>query len=77
MPGQAWLELRIDAARSPDGRVDPDRPGAVLHQRALFAPKGLLGRLYWWAMLPFHTFIFSSMARTLAARAADSPVAVR
>lgn len=61
VPGQAWLEFRIE----------PDGAGAVLHQRALFAPKGVLGRAYWWALVPFHGFIFAAMVRVLAQRAED------
>lgn len=61
VPGAAWLEWRI--APRPGGH------GAHLTQRALFAPRGLLGRLYWWSMLPFHAFIFASMLRSLAHQA--------
>lgn len=57
LPGDAWLEFRLE----PDG---PDR--TVLHQRALFAPRGLIGRLYWWVLVPFHGPIFTSMVRSLA-----------
>jgi uncharacterized protein YbjT (DUF2867 family) len=59
LPGRAWLEFHIAAA---DG-------GSELRQRALFAPKGLLGRLYWWVLVPFHGMIFPTMATTLARRA--------
>ncbi len=27
-----------------------------------FRPKGLLGRLYWYSVLPFHYFVFQGMA---------------
>lgn len=59
LPGKAWLEFRVAAQGA----------GSVLRQRALYAPKGLLGRLYWWAMVPFHRLIFPAMAATLARRA--------
>ena len=59
LPGRAWLEFRMVG----------DGDGSVLHQRALFAPKGLLGRLYWWVLVPFHGMIFPTMATTLARRA--------
>ncbi|MET0812366.1 MAG: DUF2867 domain-containing protein, partial [Microbacterium sp.] len=36
---------------------------------AVFFPHGLAGRLYWLAVLPFHGFIFSGMARRIAATA--------
>lgn len=61
LPGRAWLEWRI--AGSPEG--------TRLTQRALFAPRGLFGRLYWWAMSPFHPLIFASMVRALAREAED------
>lgn len=64
LPGEAWLEFSIE-----DG--DP----AVLHQKALFLPRGLAGHLYWWAISPFHGVVFGSMIRQLidAARDVDAP----
>jgi uncharacterized protein YbjT (DUF2867 family) len=53
VPGEAWLEFKIDDKN-------------VLHQTATFRPRGLLGRLYWYAMLPFHYFIFAGMIREIA-----------
>ena len=47
-PGRAWLELS----------VEPDGAGSRYRQRAIFFPKGLSGRLYWLAVLPFHSLIF-------------------
>ena len=40
-----------------------------LPQRAVFFPKGLAGRLYWWAILPFHGIIFAGMANRITAEA--------
>ena len=37
-----------------------------MRQRALFAPKGLLGHAYWWSIYPFHGIIFGSMQRNIA-----------
>ncbi len=54
LPGEAWLEFKIG---------DDD----VLEQTATFRPLGLLGRLYWYAVLPFHGFIFNGMIKKLAA----------
>nr|WP_297782614.1 SDR family oxidoreductase [uncultured Allomuricauda sp.] len=51
-PGEAWLEFKIE-----DG---------MLYQTATFRPKGLLGRLYWYSVLPFHLFIFGNMIRNIA-----------
>ena len=47
--------------------------GTVLRQRALFAPKGLWGRAYWYSLLPFHTLIFRRMAQAIADAAAHVP----
>ena len=55
LPGDAWLEFRIAAAEH----------GSVLEQRARFHPRGLWGRAYWYALVPFHWLIFPRMARRL------------
>jgi hypothetical protein len=60
LPGRAWLEFRVDRA---------DHGASLLHQRALYAPRGLTGRLYWWVLVPFHRVIFPAMATMLARRA--------
>lgn len=52
MPGEAWLEFQIEGDR--------------LLQKATFRPKGLLGRLYWYAVLPLHWILFPRMAKRLA-----------
>lgn len=57
LPGNAWLELGIVR----DGKRMQYR------QRAIFFPRGLSGRLYWWSVLPFHGLIFSGMARRIVA----------
>jgi uncharacterized protein YbjT (DUF2867 family) len=53
--GRAWLEFRI--------------VGDTLIQTAYHYPSGLLGRLYWFSMLPFHAFIFPDMIRSIVRRA--------
>jgi uncharacterized protein YbjT (DUF2867 family) len=52
LPGEAWLEFRIDENN-------------ILHQTATFRPLGVLGRLYWYAVLPFHGLIFNGMIKKL------------
>lgn len=55
LPGEAWLEFKII-----------EKSGKFfLHQTATFRPKGLLGRLYWFSVLPFHFFVFDGMARNI------------
>jgi len=59
VPGDAWLEWT----------VVPTPSGSQLRQRALFHPRGLLGRLYWYALVPAHAFIFRRMAQAIVAAA--------
>ncbi len=59
LPGLAWLEME----------VLPQGSGSLYRQRAVFFPKGLSGRLYWFAVLPFHGIIFSGMANRITAAA--------
>jgi hypothetical protein len=58
LPGEAWLEFALEDM--PDGKTG-------LRQTATFRPQGLLGRLYWLVVLPFHFLLFPQMARKLAA----------
>lgn len=53
LPGEAWLEFKIDK-------------DSVLTQTATFRPLGLLGRLYWYSVLPFHGLIFKGMIYHIA-----------
>ena len=54
VPGEAWLEFRIQ--------------GGELVQEATFRPLGLAGRLYWYAVLPFHGLIFNGMITKLTGK---------
>lgn len=54
LPGEAWLEFKM---------IDGE-----LQQTATFRPLGLMGRLYWYAVLPLHGFIFRGMLKRLATR---------
>ncbi|PJJ84285.1 SDR family oxidoreductase [Mucilaginibacter auburnensis] len=55
LPGEAWLEFKIVER---DGKRN-------LCQVATFRPNGLWGRMYWYAMFPFHLFIFRGMANQI------------
>ena len=52
LPGEAWLEFFINENNE-------------LEQTATFRPLGLKGRLYWYAVYPFHGFIFRGMLKEL------------
>jgi uncharacterized protein YbjT (DUF2867 family) len=72
LPGLAWLELSVEG-RSPvrEGSSEGGSvSGATYVQRAVFAPRGLFGHAYWWAVAPFHGIVFGGMARNIA-RAAE------
>ena len=61
VPGSAWLQFEV---KSQDHDKKP-----LLAQTAFFAPKGLLGLIYWYGLYPMHALIFRGMIRRLAARA--------
>lgn len=58
LPGKAWLEFRIaseDASNS-------------LFVKAYYHSTSLFGKLYWYAFLPFHQYIFKGLIRQIAER---------
>lgn len=60
IPGEAWLEFNLEQ----------ENQRWFLIQIATFRPKGVLGRLYWYILTPFHFFIFRKMAKALAGKKA-------
>lgn len=56
LPGEAWLEFKIEGEKGDE----------ILVQTATFRPQGVLGRLYWYSLFPFHLFIFQRMANAIA-----------
>ena len=57
LPGKAWLEFTLQHE--------------TLVQTAHFIPHGILGRLYWYAVIPFHSFIFRDLSRKIVQQAAQ------
>jgi hypothetical protein len=53
VPGEAWLELEVNDEHK------------SFTQKATFRPNGLLGRLYWYSLLPIHKIIFNGMANKI------------
>jgi hypothetical protein len=75
LPGEALLDFRVEP-------ITDD--SCKLRQTALFQPRGLLGLLYWYAVLPFHNIVFRGMlagiqrdAMKLAASAPDQDASGR
>jgi uncharacterized protein YbjT (DUF2867 family) len=59
VPGKAWLEFKSE----------PHAEKTLLTVTAYFASYGFFGFLYWYAMWPFHSFLFNGLIRRLASRA--------
>jgi hypothetical protein len=55
LPGEAWLEFEITSKNGKN----------YLKQTATFRPKDLLGRMYWYSVLPLHYFVFDGMAENI------------
>lgn len=51
LPGEAWLEFKIKDDK--------------LIQTATFRPHGLIGRLYWYSVLPLHGIVFNGMIKKI------------
>ncbi|MGJ8744965.1 SDR family oxidoreductase [Polaribacter sp.] len=51
LPGEAWLEFKMEED--------------ILYQTATFRPHGLAGRMYWYAVIPFHWFVFNGMINNI------------
>ncbi len=60
VPGKAWLQF--ESMPQEDGKT-------LFTEAAYFAPRGFWGFLYWYAMWPFHAFLFNGLIRRLASRA--------
>ncbi len=60
VPGKAWLQFKV---------TPHEGDKALLSQTAFFAPKGLMGWLYWYALYPIHNLIFSGLIDQIAKRA--------
>jgi len=58
LPGEAWLEFKIKNNK--------------LIQTATFRPHGILGRLYWYSVLPFHGIVFKGMINEITKPKKDS-----
>jgi uncharacterized protein YbjT (DUF2867 family) len=56
LPGEAWLEWRLHE----------DGDGTIVEQTARFHPRGLWGRAYWYAVAPFHHFVFPGVLAGIA-----------
>ena len=61
LPGSGWLGFQVTPLD--DGRR------SLIRQTATFDPRGLLGRAYWYILLPVHEWMFSGLLHEIARRA--------
>ncbi|MFO7765463.1 MAG: SDR family oxidoreductase [Pelovirga sp.] len=64
LPGKATLSFKLS---------ENEQGITTLQQTARFMPRGLFGLLYWYAVTPFHFFVFDGMLRGIA-KATGKPV---
>ncbi|MFI5357153.1 MAG: SDR family oxidoreductase [Opitutales bacterium] len=64
LPGRAWLQFE----------VLPDAEGSRIEQTAFFEPHGVPGYLYWYAVLPFHRFVFPGLVNAIKQRAESAEI---
>jgi hypothetical protein len=58
MPGRGWLQYELR----------PEGDATLVRQTAIFDAKGLLGRLYWYAIAPLHHFVFNGILEGIDTR---------
>ncbi|MCC7242630.1 MAG: DUF2867 domain-containing protein, partial [Acidobacteria bacterium] len=61
LPGRGWLEFEVTP-------LDEGRR-SLIRQSATFDPRGVLGRVYWYGIAPFHNVIFGGMLAGITSRA--------
>jgi uncharacterized protein YbjT (DUF2867 family) len=59
MPGRAWLDFEVDGGGEK----------STIQLTAVFAPRGLTGRLYWRSLRLIHRWMFRKLLERIAARA--------
>ncbi len=60
VPGLAWLQFES---------IPQENGKTLLTETAYYEPHGFWGFVYWYAMWPFHAFLFDGLIRRLAERA--------
>ena len=58
LPGSAWLQFE----------VMPSPVGSTVEQTAFHDPRGFFGYLYWYAVVPFHRFLFPGLLAAIRQR---------
>jgi len=58
LPGRGWLQYELETRGEQ----------TLVRQTALFDAKGLLGRAYWYSVMPFHHFVFGGILKGIDSR---------
>ncbi len=58
LPGRGWLQYELR----------PDGDETIIRQTAIYEPKGVLGRAYWYLVLPMHHFVFNGTLKGIDTR---------
>jgi hypothetical protein len=58
-----YAEMRLPGQARLRWQIDDTGPTRTITQVDYFRPHGLLGRLYWLCVLPFHAFVFPGLLR--------------
>lgn len=58
LPGRGWLQYELQ----------PDGDETIIRQTAIYEPKGVLGRAYWYLVLPMHHFVFNGTLKGIDTR---------
>jgi uncharacterized protein YbjT (DUF2867 family) len=64
LPGHGWLEFEVTPL--------DDGLRSMIRQTATFDPRGLMGRAYWYAILPIHHLMFGGLLERIARHAAGA-----
>ncbi|OGP52739.1 MAG: hypothetical protein A2Y65_07490 [Deltaproteobacteria bacterium RBG_13_52_11] len=68
LPGRAWLEFIVEADTEETTK---------LSVKAYYQPFGFWGKVYWYACLPLHIFIFNDLIEQIEQRSSDKPAETR
>jgi uncharacterized protein YbjT (DUF2867 family) len=63
LPGKAWLQFKS----TPQSGYT-----SLLEMDVIYAPKGILGLIYWYSLYPIHRWIFNGLVHQIAKRAEKS-----
>jgi hypothetical protein len=67
------MEMKAPGAGVLEFGVADDGDDRHVSMHAYFHPAGVWGLLYWYALMPFHAWLFSGTVREITRRAGSAP----